>query len=241
MENASKALIMTGSVLTSLLVISLVVIGYNQLTEWQQTAENSGQNSSDAEFMLQIEQFNRELYGSELLSLMNFVENYNTREAGDGYAPIQMNVIITDEIDGGEFEYFKPGTYNIEDLYKEVNGLTGIEKELEKLERSESKYNGKSVKYYWSKTYREIASDFGIVIPSDTPSYELEETLLNLAKLNHKSSEIESLLEDIKKYDLLNSIYTQFREGKRFKPAEENGFVYDNFNGRVTQINFVEI
>ena len=31
--------------------------------------------------------------------------------------------------------------------------------------------------------------------------------------------------EDIKKYDLLNSIFTQFREGKRFKPADDVGFV----------------
>ena len=101
MENASKALIMAGSILISLLVISLIVVGYTQLSDYQQQLDDTQQVTTDTEFMHQIEQFNRTLYGSELLSLINFVEDYNSREAGDGYAPIELNVKITRSIDGG--------------------------------------------------------------------------------------------------------------------------------------------
>ncbi len=242
MENASKALIMAGSILISLIVISLIIVGYTQLSDYQQQVDDSQQVATDTEFMQQIEQFDRTLYGSELLSLVNFVENYNAREAGDGYAEIELNVRITHSIDGGsEYNYFAEGTYHLDALYNQVKGPNGIESKIEELEQPEKKYNDKSVKYYWKKTYREIAQEFGLNIPSSTPSYDLETALLQLASENGKLSDIQDLLDDIKQYDLLNSIYTQFREGKRFKPADDNGFVYDNLNGRVIEINFVEI
>lgn len=242
MENASKALIMAGSILISLLVISLIVIGYTQLSDYQQQIDDTQQVTTDTEFMHQIEQFNRTLYGSELLSLVNFVEDYNSREAGDGYAPIELNVKITRSIDGGsEYNFFEAGDYKLDALYNLVKGTSGIQSQIEELEQAETKYNNKSVKYYWKKTYREIASEFGLNIPSNTPSYDLETKLLESASENGELSTIQDLLEDIKKYDLLNSIFTQFREGKRFKPADDDGFVYDNQNGRVIEINFVEI
>ncbi len=239
MENASKALIMAGSVLIALLVISLIVVGYGQISEWQQTVDDTEQVATDTEYMLQIEQFNRDLYGSELLSLMNFVENYNAREAGDGYSPIQLNITIRNGISDSS-DYFKAGNYDIDRLYDEVKGSTGIETEIEKYEEPDSRYNNKSVEYYWSKTYRQIAQEFELEIPSNTPTSDLENVLLELAREKGIGSRIQDLLDDIAEYDLLNSIYTQFREGKIFSPAEDNGFVYDEHNGRVIEINFVE-
>lgn len=239
MENASKALIMAGSVLIALLVISLIVVGYGQISEWQQTVDDTEQVATDTEYMLQIEQFNRDLYGSELLSLMNFVENYNAREAGDGYSPIQLNITIRNGI-SDSFDYFKAGNYDIDRLYDEVKGSNGIETEIEKYEEPDSRYNNKSVEYYWSKTYRQIAQEFELEIPSNTPTSDLENVLLELAREKGIGSRIQDLLDDIAEYDLLNSIYTQFREGKIFSPAEDNGFIYDEHNGRVIEINFVE-
>lgn len=240
MENASKALLIAGSALISVLVISLIVAVYGQISNWQQQVDDSEQVITDTEFMLQVQQFNRVLYGSELLSLMNFVENYNTLDAGDGYSEIELNVQFTNSIQAqGSYNFFSVGTYTLEELYDEVKGSRGIETLMSELEESQRKYNNKSVKYYWTKTYREIASEFGIEIPSSTANSELRETLL--ANAGTKRSTIEDLLEDISNYDILNSIYTQFKEGKRFKPADDNGFVYDSQNGRVIQINFVEI
>ena len=72
MENASKALIMAGSILMAILVIGLLVFGYQQLSSLQQTETDAEDNDKLARYMNQFEQFGRTLYGSELLSLANF-------------------------------------------------------------------------------------------------------------------------------------------------------------------------
>ncbi len=83
MENASKALIMAGSILIALLVIGLVIYTYNQLSDIEQTESDSEYTIKATEYMRQFEQFNRTLYGSELLSLANLQEDYNKLRAGD--------------------------------------------------------------------------------------------------------------------------------------------------------------
>ena len=81
MENASKALIMAGSILIALLIIGLLVIGYNQISGLEQTKTDNDVNKKMIEYMRQFEQFNRTLYGSELLSLANLQSDYNSSEA----------------------------------------------------------------------------------------------------------------------------------------------------------------
>ena len=51
MENASKALIMAGSILISIMVISLLVLVYNQLKSLEQTRENADATDKMAEYM----------------------------------------------------------------------------------------------------------------------------------------------------------------------------------------------
>ena len=71
MENASKALIMAGSILIALLVIGMLVLGYRNISSLEQQKEDSEGDMSALDYMRKFEQFNRTLYGSELLSLAN--------------------------------------------------------------------------------------------------------------------------------------------------------------------------
>lgn len=59
MENASKALIMAGSVLLSVMVIGLLVFGYTQISNLEQTRSDTEANSKIDAYMQQIENFNR--------------------------------------------------------------------------------------------------------------------------------------------------------------------------------------
>ena len=59
MENASKALIMAGSVLLSIMVIGLLVFGYAQISNLEQTRSDTEANSKIDAYMQQIENFNR--------------------------------------------------------------------------------------------------------------------------------------------------------------------------------------
>ena len=70
MENASKALIMAGSVLIAILVIGMLVLGYRNLSSLEQQKEDS-ESDSTLNYMVKFEQFNRKLYGSELITLAN--------------------------------------------------------------------------------------------------------------------------------------------------------------------------
>ena len=94
MENASKALIMAGSVLIAILVIGMLVLGYRNLSSLEQQKEDS-ESDSTLNYMVKFEQFNRTLYGSELLSLANLQEDYNSSYdvKYEGYDRIEITVV----------------------------------------------------------------------------------------------------------------------------------------------------
>ena len=92
MENASKALIMAGSVLLSLLVIGALIFMFNSLSGLKTGEADSDEVLKLAEYNKKIETYNRDLYGSELISLANLIDDYNKREPNEGYQKIDFKV-----------------------------------------------------------------------------------------------------------------------------------------------------
>ena len=85
MENASKALIIAGSLLIGLLIISALVLMFSNLTAYQKTNTETTRESQIVEFNNQYETYNRQdVRGSELYSLLNIVIDYNRRESTEG-------------------------------------------------------------------------------------------------------------------------------------------------------------
>ena len=228
MENASKALIMAGSVLIAILVIGLLVLGYNNLSSLEQTREASEANLKGEEYMQRFEQYYRTLYGSELLSLANLQEDYNNTSdvLNDGYDRIQITV-TTDGI--VNTSYFSAGTYSIERLSEDQ---AKIEAEISNYEKAQSSYNNRSVKYYSSKRNREIATDFDMEPPSSMPDYDIATYYLET------NSTTAQLLEEIQAYKDLTTIYNEFRTGKQFRCTN---VTYNNQNGRISSMTFEEI
>ena len=235
MENASKALLIAGSVLLSLLIIGVLVFAYNELSDLQQTRADADDNTKLSSYMEDFEKFNRTLYGSEILSLANLQEDYNRTlqrytQTGpneyDGYKEIEINITISRSIAGSTF--FQAGTYTLENIEQQKDNL---EYAISQYEKTSSRYNNRSVKYYSQRTYREIANDFDVEVSSDAQPYEI------IDALNEKSI-TKNLLLDIQEYDTLNSIYTEFREGKRF---ECTNIEYDDNNGRIILMDYNEI
>lgn len=229
MENASKALIMAGSILIALLIIGLLVIGYNQISGLEQTRTDTDVNQKMVEYMRQFEQFNRTLYGSELLSLANLQEDYNTSEAREdvGYDRIEITVQINTGI--VDSTYYVAGTHSLETI---ADNQRRLENDIASYEQTQRKYNNRSVKYYSQKRYREIAVDFGMDPPSDMADYDIEYYYLR------NNSTTTSLLNEIQEYTNLTAIYTEFRTGKRFRCTEVE---YNNSTGRISSMYFVEI
>ena len=227
MENASKALIMAGSVLMAILVIGLLVFGYQSLSALEQSKENAKGDLKAEQYMERFEQFDRTLYGSELLSLANLLEDYNNTDdvKDEGYSEMIIEVYTTGITNT---TYFKEGKDNITKILEDKNN---IEEEISEYEVKNSDYNNKSVKYYSEKSNRQIAEEFRIDVPGTTPDYDIAEIYL---KSNTKTNQ---LLNDIQNYKSLTTIYNEFRIGKKFECKE---IKYDDNNGRIIKMYFKE-
>ncbi len=228
MENASKALIMAGSILMALLVIGLLVLGYTNLSSLEQQKEDSEGELTALEYMRKFEQFNRTLYGSELLSLANLQEDYNNTDdvLREGYDRISITVTTKGIVNSS---YFAEGTYSLDKVSADQSK---IEKAISNYEKARSEYKNRSVKYYSSKRYREIATDFGMNPPSSMPDYDIQSSYLATNSTTAK------LLEEIQDYKDLTTIYNEFRTGKRFRCTN---VVYNDENGRISSMIYEEI
>ena len=81
MENATKALIMAGSVLIALMIIGALILMFNSLTSYQKVGESNTKEAQIVEFNNQYETFNRKnVRGSDLYSLLNRGVDYNRRK-----------------------------------------------------------------------------------------------------------------------------------------------------------------
>lgn len=93
MENATKAMQIAAGVLMSVLVLGLLVYGYNNITESKDIEQQAVREEQAADFNKSFETYNRDLVGTELIALSNKVDDYNKRyPQSEGYTKITLNV-----------------------------------------------------------------------------------------------------------------------------------------------------
>ena len=100
MENASKALIMAGSVLIAILILSLLIYAFNVFTEYQDSKDEIALIEDTSKFNEQFTNYDRDnVRGYELLSLVNQVIDYNKRRSNvtgstndENYDPITIKI-----------------------------------------------------------------------------------------------------------------------------------------------------
>ena len=96
MENASKALIMAGGVLLTMLVVSLVIYAWNVFSDYYKYQDSLENIDDVAKFNLQFVNYDRQdVAGYELISLTNKVADYNSRYSNlpDNKSNIHTNPI----------------------------------------------------------------------------------------------------------------------------------------------------
>lgn len=85
MENASKALLMAAGMLIALVIISALLLMFNNLSNYQQAGTQNTRESQVVDFNNQFETYNRKnVRGSDLYSLLNRVTDYNRRKSTEG-------------------------------------------------------------------------------------------------------------------------------------------------------------
>ena len=101
MENAAKALLIAGGILIGLIVISLMVFGYNRISDYYREKEAIKVTDQLIEFNKDYVPYNRDdVRGSDLLSLINKIIDYNSVKMDDiNEEKIEITITIPKDAD----------------------------------------------------------------------------------------------------------------------------------------------
>ena len=220
MENASRALVIAGGVLLSLIIIGVVMFAYRGITSLQKEKDISLSNEQVSKINEQIEKYTKKsvIYGSEVLSICNAIEDYSRKyPESEGYPKI--TAIIKIKADGkNDVELFFKDEYN-DEQYNSTQRLKGdydsaIETRDDKGKISMS--NGKTIE----ELYNFLKTD----------SQKLD-SYYDLYGLNDGEYNVEEILQFLEEYEKYKNCINTFRE-KRFKASVE----YSNNTGIIKKI-----
>lgn len=218
MENASRALVIAGGVLLSLIIIGVVMFAYRGITSLQKEKDISLSNEQVSKINEQIEKYTKKsvIYGSEVLSICNAIEDYSRKyPESEG----KITAIIKIKADGkNDVELFFKDEYN-DEQYNSTQRLKGdydsaIETRDDKGKISMS--NGKTIE----ELYNFLKTD----------SQKLD-SYYDLYGLNDGEYNVEEILQFLEEYEKYKNCINTFRE-KRFKAS----VVYSNTTGIIKKI-----
>ena len=240
MENASKALIMAGSVLIALMIIGALILTFSNLTAYQETNTRSTRSTQMAEFNSQYENYNRkDVRGSDLYSLLNKAIDYNRRESSAGtnwadkgqemaYEPMIIKFTIN------RTELSADGTSRL--FEKDTNEVTGksndfgdkVKDEIDDLEET-----------YGQTSLTNLTTNLTKIFIDDNASdEEKEEAVKNFNSASRKLT-VKSFSEIDKKSQIREDVY-KYYEYIQFKRAHFDceKVEYNNKTGRITKMEF---
>ena len=222
MENASRALIIAGSVLISLLVIGALIFMFNQLSDLRQTQEDASMEDKLQSFYSNLDTYIEDnKRGSDILSLANLIDDFNNRRAGqneakygnEGYNPIELNVHYNvSTVDWNTTVFFKnhkDGWFrSAEDLSK---AKKAIDDAVEKKGRDTvSGVSGYNIQQLAGMRYQEL-----------------------LVLTNRNDELLAKVQQEAEAYNILVAEQKDVKNTVRFNAPQ---VTYDNVSGRVTKL-----
>lgn len=246
MENASKALIMAGSVLIALMILGALLLMFNNLNNYQNTESQNTREAQVVEFNNQYETYNRNnVRGSDLCSLLNRVADYNRRKSTEG----------TGKNDEGQYLAYEPMTIEFDFLGKrdqlkvgEKNNLITQEKYSQsntenQFEKDISLKISTIEKNYGTDVIQKLATSVSKIYVDENASYKTKmNAVLAYNSIKGKKLSIEngSINQSIKEInESKNDVYTYY-EYMQFKRAYFNceSVEYSKKTGRITKMYF---
>ena len=265
MENATKALLIVASVLIGLIILSALLLLYNQVSGFYQSNSNKTEEQQRLEFNKKFESYeNQEIRGNELLSIMNMVDEYNATEPENGYAEMEFEVdfISTDLFKQFNYESANSNKYllsgsnskitenKLNDFSSRVNDpSTGLISTLQSVSGSVR---------ITETLLQQLSSNIANIMVEETNSgasneYEISNRnearrkranlLKNIFKVNVCGSNTTTYTTDSQYVDMVSTIkdvtlkYYEFTQFKRahFDCIE---LEYDSVTGRVNEMSF---
>lgn len=246
MENASKALIMAGSVLIALMILGALLLMFNNLNNYQNTESQNTREAQVVEFNNQYETYNRNnVRGSDLCSLLNRVADYNRRKSTEG----------TGKNDEGQYLAYEPMTIEFDFSGKRDQLKVGDKNNLIRQEKySQSNRENQFEKYISSKistiennygtdVIQKLATSVSKIYVDENASYKTKMNAVlayNSIKGEKLSIENDSINKSIEKINTSkDDVYTYY-EYMQFKRAYFNceSVEYSKKTGRITKMYF---
>lgn len=229
MENASKALIMAGSVLIALIVIGAFILMLTNLTDYQEKADTAIEQQQIVEFNNQFSTYDRTaLRGTDMLSLMNKIIDYNNRKSTDiGFQ--KMNITIKG-IDKGILQALRydPSGANLL-IKKNIYTQENLAEIVSKPQELENKYQKK----YIAQLVSNISTFMDICNSSSSINQRIQE--INERRWLPKSITSYGSLDSVKNDILIYYEYSQFKRTYFNSTGETK---YDKNTGRIIGMNF---
>lgn len=246
MENVSKALLIAAGIMLSVMILSLLFIGYNQISAYYGDKSKITQAQQLSEFNSSFENYNRKnVRGSDLLSLVNKVIDYNEREVyptGKGYERMIITINLGSSSIISQLKYNNTTGTNlfpqavISNSVSNSNATVSVYQNADKGVKAIANAEQKSI---------EIAGNAGISLDSE----KLQKLTSNISNIMDDNSVKRSLIfRNVLKRDDLNTTELQaiknstctYYQYMQFKRAYFNctNFEYDEDTGRVCKIEY---
>ncbi len=246
MENATKALLIAAGIFFVVAILTMGAITYNQISNYYK-------EESDTTDLKQIEEFNkkyrnyldREVRGTELLSIINLVNDYNARLANtsQGYSKLELNIYVNDKV-FEEVRYITSGDYGISNnIYliqsdssnkiakDKLLGFSNLNESL--IQELKSSVSGLASSYITDNTLEALASKISNIFDNDNSTVKSA-----LADIFYKIT-IDNQ-NDIRTIRKIACRYYELVHFKRiyFKCTD---IQYDNSTGRINKMEFYPV
>ena len=242
MENASKALLIAGSILISLIVIGAFILIMQEISDYQNINDDAEMEQQTLEFNNLYSTYNRsDIRGNDIISLMNRVVDYNTRYASSEVGFTKMGIKIDVSSVRENLKYDKDqdnklitkNTYTEEDVDDIVGTPTSISGDISggKIRDIEDKYG---------QTYANLlASEI-----SNIEAIAKNKNLTTSGKNQEFDSEFTRFPKSASQYGGITTIYEDaltYYEYVQFKRTyfDCKATNYDEDTGRIVYMEFV--
>ena len=130
MENASKALVIAGTVLISILVISVGILVFNQMSDYQKSRSDLVKDKQVAKFNEGFTQYiNDDIKGIDIITVANKVNDYNNKKIDYGVINYDQKINMT--INMTKYDQtnsiFEKKSYNSEEFINKIKQYTNLE------------------------------------------------------------------------------------------------------------------
>lgn len=223
MENASKALLMAGGILITMIVVTVFYFMFGHLSEMVDITEEDSYQTEVLEFNRPFEAYNKKLmYGSDIISVLNMAIDSNSKNNAT--------------VDNENNEYY----VNIVIEFKNNLGMR------------EEKYKYDEMNHRYEKVKLSDNGITGKLFRKNT-LYDLTNNRDKLEKVLIDAVSYTDLEDENKTYDNKESSVTSYKPGCKeytvtFYPAAEfktrvfycSGMKFNKKNGRVNEMKFTE-